>query len=187
VHLPAPVRKIFLDLAIFFNGFENTYTRVMRRDLAPLLLAAAIVPGAALPPPIGGAPDSATIVATPAAAAARPSALLLKLHYDMLCAQPGRGPVVVTFPRALRLPPRIARTAVQVDDKAAPSVTLHDRTATIALALNSNVICQSLVPGTLRVAFTRAARLGNPAHAGTYVIRAQVGTHSFVARLQIRR
>ena len=158
----------------------------MRRDLAPLLLAAAILPAAA-PPPIGGAPDSATIVASPAAAAARPSALLLKLHYDMLCAQPGRGPVYVTFPRAFRLPGRIARAAVRVDDNAPPSVVLHGRTATIGLALNSNVICQSLVPGTLRIAFTRAAKLGNPAHPGTYAFRAQVGTHSFVARLLIRR
>lgn len=157
----------------------------MRRLLAPLLIAAAIVPGAAAAPPIGGAPDSATIVASPAAAAARPSALLLKLHYDMLCAQPGRGPVYVTFPRALRLPARIARAAVRVDEKTAPSVTVHGRTATVGLALNSNVICQSLVPGTLRIAFTRAAKLGNPAHAGTYQIRAQVGMHSFVARLRI--
>jgi hypothetical protein len=113
--------------------------------------------------------------------------VLLKLHYGMLCAQPGRGPVTVTFPRALRLPARLGRSAVLVDGAAPPSVALHGRVATIGLSPVSGVICQSFVPGTLRVGFTRSAHIGNPAHAGTYDVRAAIGTHTFVARLHISR
>jgi hypothetical protein len=159
----------------------------MRRLLAPTLLAATIVSAAAAAPPIGVTADSATVAATPSTAAARPSALLLKLHYGMLCAQPGRGPVTVMFPRALRLPAHLPRSAVLVDGANPPSVELHGRVATIGLPPVSGVICQSFVPGTLRVGFTRSAHIGNPVQAGTYEVHAAIGTHTFVARLRIRR
>jgi len=158
----------------------------MRRILAPMILAATIVSAAAAAPPIGVGPDFATIAATPDRAAARPSAMLLKLHYGMLCAQPGRGPLTVTFPHALRLPARIAHSSVLLDGSAAPSVALHNRVATVGLPPVHGVICQSFVPGTLRVEFTRSAHIGNPVNAGTYNVHAAIGTHSFVARLQIR-
>jgi hypothetical protein len=38
----------------------------------------------------------------------------------------------------------------------------------------------------VRVAFSRAARLGNPAGAGTYVVRATRRADSFAARFVIR-
>jgi hypothetical protein len=159
----------------------------MRRFLAPLILAATVAPIGAAAPPIGVGADSATVAATPNTAAARPSAVLLRLHYGMLCAQPGRGPATVTFPRALRLPARLPRTAVVVDGKTPPSVELHGRVATIGLSPVSGVTCQSVVPGTLRVGFTRSAHIGNPVRAGTYDLHAAIGTHTFVARLRIRR
>jgi len=159
----------------------------MRRLLAPTFLAATIVSAAAAAPPIGVTSDSATVAATPNTAAARPSAVLLKLHYGMLCAQPGRGPVTVTLPRALRVPTHLLRSAVVVDGATPPSVELHGRVATIGLQPVGGVTCQSFVPGTLRVGFTRSARIGNPSHPGTYDIHAAIGTHTFVARLRIRR
>jgi len=152
-----------------------------------MILAATIVSAAAAAPPIGVEPDSATIAATPARAAARPISVLLKLHYGMLCAQPGRGPLTITFPRAVRLPARIAASGVLLDGAIAPSVALHGRVATVGLPPVHGVICQSFVPGTLRVEFMRSARIGNPIHAGTYEVHAAIGTHSFVARLQIRK
>ena len=95
--------------------------------------------------------------------------------------------MTVTFPGALRLPARIAPSGVRLDGTAPPSVVLHNRVATVGLPPVHGVICQSFVPGTLRVEFTRSAHIGNPVHAGTYNVRATIGTHSFVARLRIRR
>lgn len=149
-------------------------------------LGIAATPAAASPPILGGAEDSATITASPAFAAARPSALTLRLHYEMLCAQPGRGPVTVTFPQAVRLPPAISAAAVLVADKPAPAVRVDGRVVTIGLAPIPKVICQSFVPGTLKLRLTRAARIGNPVHAGRYLVRARVGSHAFAARLAIR-
>jgi hypothetical protein len=137
--------------------------------------------------PIEGTEDSATIAASPATPAARPAALTLRLHYEMLCAQPGRGPVIVTFPGALRVPAVIPAATVLVDGKAAYSLQVDAHVVTVGLAPIPRVICQSFVPGTLRIVFTRLARLGNPRRSGAYVVYARVGTHTFAAALRIRR
>jgi hypothetical protein len=49
------------------------------------------------------------------------------------------------------------------------------------------VICQSIGLGTLTLAFTPAARLGNPLTPGAYTVRARVGGRSFTAPLTIVR
>ena len=48
-------------------------------------------------------------------------------------------------------------------------------------------MCDAIGPGTLTVSFTRAARLGNPKAAGSYVLRATHGSDRFVGRLAITR
>ena len=160
----------------------------MRWLVALASLAGVIVPAAsAVPPPIDSTGDSATIVASPAVRGARPAALSLGLHYEMLCAQPGRGPVIVALPSALRIPAAFPTSAVLVNGKAAPAVRVTGHVVTVSLQPIDKFVCQSFVPGTLRIGFTRLARLGNPRHAGTYAVRARVGSHSFVARLVIRR
>jgi hypothetical protein len=161
--------------------------RTMRRLLVATGLVGAIAAPAAAAPPIVGSGDSAVAVASPATRAARPAALKLVLRYEMLCAQPGRGPVLVTLPAAFRVPATIKPAAVLVNGKAAPSLRVHRHVVSVGLPLNSNVICRSFVPGILWIGFTRSARLGNPARAGTYAIHATVGSHSLVARLAIHR
>jgi hypothetical protein len=42
-----------------------------------------------------------------------------------------------------------------------------------------------MAPGTIKVKFTRAAKLGNPRQAGRYTIRAAIGTQDFSARVSI--
>jgi hypothetical protein len=142
---------------------------------------------AAAAPPVEGTGDSAVAVASPASRAARPAALKLLLRYEMLCAQPGRGPVLVTLPAAFRVPAKIRPAAVLVNGKAAPSLRVNGHVVTVGLPLNSNVICRSFVPGVLWIDFTRAARLGNPPRSGIYAIHARIGSHSFVARLATHR
>jgi hypothetical protein len=158
----------------------------MRRLLLAAGLAGVIATPATAGPPIIGTGDSAVAIASPATPAARTSLKLL-LRYEMLCAQPGRGPVLVTMPAALRVPAKIRPTAVLVNGKAAPSVQVKGHTVTVGLPPNSNVICRSFVPGILWISFTSAASLRNPSRAGIYAIRARIGSHSFVARLAIHR
>jgi hypothetical protein len=158
----------------------------MRRLLLAAALAGVIATPAAAGPPIIGTGDWAVAIASPATPAAR-TALKLLLRYEMLCAQPGRGPVLVTMPAALRVPAKIRPTAVLVNGKAAPSVQVKGHTVTVGLPPNSNVICRSFVPGILWISFTSAASLRNPSRAGIYAIRARVGSHSFVARLAVHR
>jgi hypothetical protein len=158
----------------------------MRRLLLAAGLAGVIATPATAGPPIIGTGDSAVAIASPATPAARTSLKLL-LRYEMLCAQPGRGPVLVTMPAALRVPAKTRPTAVLVNGKAAPSVQVKGHTVTVGLPPNSNVICRSFVPGILWISFTSAASLRNPSRAGIYAIRARIGSHSFVARLAIHR
>ncbi len=159
----------------------------MRRLLALALFASAIAAPAAAAPPIGSTDDFATVAVSPTVPAARPAVLTLRLHYEMLCAQPGRGPVIVSFPRALRVPSAIPTETVLVDGKAAYSVQVVGHVVVIGLAPIPAVICQSFVPGTLKIVFRRSARLGNPMRSGAYVVHARVGTHAFAATLRIRR
>jgi hypothetical protein len=159
----------------------------MRRAAAIAILFGSLAVPAGATPPIGDTQDHATVLATPAKRAARPVVLTLRLHYEMLCAQPGRGPVVVTLPSGVRMPSTIRPASVVVGDKTPPSVEVDGHVVTIALAPNSNVICQSFVPGMLKIVFTKAARIGNPLRAGTYRVRARIGSHTFAARLAIAR
>jgi hypothetical protein len=160
--------------------------RLVRRLLAVAGVAGVMAAPAAGGPPIQDTSDSATVIAVPSVAGARPAVLRLSLHYEMLCAQPGKGPVIVTLPSALRVPSSIAASTVLLKDKAAPSVQVEGHVVTIGLEPNSNVICQSYVPSTLLISFTRSARLGNPLRSGHYLVRARVGSHSFSTRLIIR-
>ena len=152
----------------------------MRTALAAFALL--LVPAAAAPPPPFGT-QSSTAVADPARPGAR-AALTVTLHYPMTCGQPGRGPVVVTLPTDIRRP--IARTDILVAGKAPRSFGFSGRTVTIGLPKPPEVICQSIAQGTLRIRFTAAAGLANPARAGSYQLTARIGNRTFHPRLAIR-
>jgi hypothetical protein len=127
-----------------------------------------------------------TAVASPARAGARPIALTLKLHYEMICGRPGRGPLVVTLPRAMHVPAVVATRAVRLQGKPPASVRVGGRAITIGVPAPSGVSCYSITVGTLTATFTPAAGLGAPQAAGTYSVHAQIGSHTFAARLTIR-
>jgi hypothetical protein len=157
-------------------------------------LAAALATSVeAAPPPVKAPPQpplkagSATAVASPSTSGERPAALTLKLRYEMTCGQPGVGPVVVVLPATMLAPATIARAAVLVRGRPAPSLTVKGHVITIGLPRPPLVICQSIGLGTLTVAFTRAARLGNPMAPGAYTVRARVAGRTFTAALTIDR
>jgi hypothetical protein len=149
--------------------------------VAAAVLGAAVAPAAAQE----GPPPTATV--SPVRAGARPATLTLKLHYEMVCGNPGRGPLVVTLPHAMRVPARIPRAAVLLQGKLPPRVSVAGHVVTVGVPPPPAVTCLSITMGTLTTTFTRAALLGNPVRTGAYAVRARIGAHAFTARLAIGR
>jgi hypothetical protein len=142
--------------------------------------AAAAAAVASTPPP------SASVVLSTHRAAARPVGVTLLLRYGMQCAWPGKGPLQVLFPAALRVPAKIPPAAVLLDGKPAASVVRSGRRVLLALPPRPAVLCDVIAPGTLKVEFTRAATLGNPSAPGTYVLRVRKGSLALDAKIVIR-
>lgn len=119
-------------------------------------------------------------------AGARPVAVTLKVHYEMVCGQPGPGTAIITFPRAAFVPPRIDRSAVLVNGKPTPSVTVAGHAIAVAMPPRGpGVSCLVIGPGTLTLTLKPAVGLGNPRAAGTYVIGVRRETRSFRAFVKI--
>lgn len=119
-------------------------------------------------------------------AGARPVALTVKVHYEMVCGQPGPGRVVVTLPKAADVPAKIDSAAVLVNGNPTPSVSVSGHTVSIAMPLKRpGVSCMVVGPGLLTLTLTRAAGIGNPKSAGTYTIRVLRNALSFTTSVSI--
>src|ERR1700730_17768988 len=116
----------------------------------------------------------------------RPVTLTLRLSYQMRCGNPGPGSLVVSFPADERLPARIPASAVLLNGRTAPSVTRHGNNVTIPLPRRHGISCNVIGPGSVTVVFTAAARLGNPAQAGSYPLSARARNLLLRTTLQIR-
>ena len=165
----------------------NARVAVTGCALAAALSAAAAT--AANPPPVNpGGPNipAPSAALSSARAGARPVALTVKVHYEMVCGYPGRGSAVVSLPAAAFVPTRIVSSAVLVNGRPTPAVTVSGHDVSIALPRpEPGVTCMSIGPGTLTLTLTRAAGLGNPRAAGTYTIRVRRNTSSFGAKVTI--
>jgi hypothetical protein len=117
-------------------------------------------------------PAAASVTLSTSTAGARPVALTLQLRYEMQCAHPGPGPLVITFPAAERLPPQLAAADVLVNGHAATQVERSGRAVSVALPIEHGPLCDVIAPAVLKVVFTRGAALGNPSTAGTYTLTA---------------
>jgi hypothetical protein len=119
---------------------------------------------------------------------ARPVAVALTLHYEMQCNWPGPGSLTIRFPAAMAVPARIAPASVLVGHKVASAVSVSSGdTVTVALPPRPQIMCDLIGPGTLTVSFSRAARLGNPKAAGSYLVRATRPSVSASGRIVIAR
>jgi hypothetical protein len=116
-----------------------------------------------------------TIAAVFATASLAGGTLSLNLHYEMVCGQPGRGPVVVRLPAAFRL----SRLQVRARGEARP-FTVAGRTVTINLAKPPQITCMSIAEAALPI---RIAGIHAP--AGTYAVRAVVNANTFTATLHV--
>jgi hypothetical protein len=80
------------------------------------------------------------------------------------------GSLVITFPRAMRVPRTIDAAAVLIGTTAARSVTVAGRVVTIGLPVPRGVLCDSISNGVVKITFSRAAGLGNPKAHGAYTL-----------------
>jgi hypothetical protein len=128
-----------------------------------------------------------SIAVSPAHAGARPVVLTLRLRYEMQCGWPGKGSLEIHFPAGM-LPAKLAAGSVLVNGKGTSVARSRAATDEIALALppRPQIMCDSIGPGTLTVLFTRAARIGNPKAAGSYLLRATHAADRFTGKLSIR-
>jgi len=126
-----------------------------------------------------------TVTASPRSAGAHGVRLTLTLHYEMQCSYPGAGPLVVTFPAALKLPKQFAAGAVTLGGKQV-AANVDGRQVTVTIAPHTGKLCDVMGPGSLTLAFTRAAKLANPARAGSYRFTATHAKRAFTARLAIK-
>jgi hypothetical protein len=124
-------------------------------------------------------------VATPSTAGAKPARLKVSLTLELQCAKPGPAAIVVSLPGAWHVPKTVARTAVWVDGSHPKALTVSGHTLTLAPVAPTGT-CTVIAPGTIRVKFTRAAKLGNPGKAGRYTVHASIGTQTFSAPVSIK-
>jgi len=124
-------------------------------------------------------------VATPSAAGAKPARLKVSLSLELHCAKPGPAAIVISLPRAWRVPKTVAQPAVWIDTSHPKAVTVSGHTLTLEPVAPTGT-CNVIAPGTITVKFTRAAKLGNPRKAGRYTVRASIGQQDFSARVSIK-
>lgn len=125
-----------------------------------------------------------TVTASPRAARAHAVRLVVTLRYEMQCGYPGKGPLVVTFPAAMKLPHRFTARAVKLAGKPI-AAKVEGRHVTVTIPPHKGVLCNLIAPGSLTLTFTHAARLANPARAGSYRFRAKHAGRLFTAKLRI--
>jgi hypothetical protein len=103
----------------------------------------------------------------------------------MRCGYPGAGPLVVTFPSALKLPGRFASGGVRLAGKPI-AAEVDGRKVTVTVPPHKGVLCNILRPGSLTLTFLRSAKLANPSRSGSYRLRATHAGHAFTAKLVIK-
>ena len=119
-------------------------------------------------------------------AGAKPVALTVKVHYEMVCGEPGLGKAVVTLPAAAAVPRAIDAASILVNGKPSRFVSVSGHDVAIGMPLKRHgVSCMSIGPGTLTLTLTRAAGIGNPATAGTYTIHVHRNALAFTASVAI--
>lgn len=162
---------------------------------AGIVLAAAAI--AAPPQPIGPPETTATTTTVPPIAqpltvslsstrpGVRPVVLMLKLHTELICGQPGPAPLIVKLPAAASVPASLARTAVVVDARAARAIAVRGHTVTVTPPRHEGLLCDIVAPGTVTLRFTKRARIGNPGSPGTYAVSLQRGRAHYQASFRI--
>lgn len=152
---------------------------------AAVLFLAGLVPvpsagAGSVPRPIGA---SIAVAASPHTARAHVR-LTLTLRYPMRCGYPGSGPLVVTFPSAMKLPKHFASNAIRSAGEPL-AAKVAGRKVTVTIPPPKGTLCNVITSGSFSVTFTRAAKLVNPAQAGSYRFTAAHARRHFTAKLTV--
>jgi hypothetical protein len=163
---------------------EQGYNRdVLRTVLAAAAVFLVVVPISSAVSP--GEPAGITLSTTKAGA--RPVVVTVRLRFDMVCGQPGAGPIVIRFPRQETMPTTIAPAAVLVNGKPAARAGVSGPALTVVPSTPQGVQCNVITRGAVAIVLDRAARLGNPVAAGRYTVAMKRGLKTFTAGFEIRR
>lgn len=129
-------------------------------------------------------PQSMTLTASSHEASAQRVRLAVTLSYQMQCNYPGAGPLVITFPKAVKLPKHLASGAVTLAGKPIAAV-VSGRQVTVTIKPHDGALCGIVGPGLLKLVFTPKAKLANPSRTGSYRFSATHAPHTFAAKLHI--
>ena len=151
--------------------------------LASLLVAVPLAGAGSRRPPTFI--PSMTVTASPNTAGAHAARLTVILRYEMQCDYPGAGPLVVTFPSALKLPEEFGDGTVRLGGQAI-AATVDGRQVTVTIPPRKGVLCDVMALGSVTLTFTRAGKLATPTHAGFYRFTATHRAHTFTAKLAIK-
>lgn len=172
----------------------------MRRAAAAVaaLLASGSAAALAAPPsPIGpptvgggtggsGSTAPATIAVSPATPA-EPATVKLTVRHAFQCGRPRPATIALTFPAAERVPRSISTRAVRLSSGLVKHVGVSGKTVSVAVAAapHKGVTCMSMFVGRLTLTFGAAAKLGNPASAGTYAVAVRDGRARYTTSFRV--
>jgi hypothetical protein len=158
------------------------------RTVGIVVCGAVLATGAAaIAAPLGAeGSDWAAVRLSNVHAGVRPVALVISLRTELQCGKLRPGTLAVAFPAAARLPKTIPASAVTVGGEHPGSVKLAARTLSITIPPPAGVMCDSIAPGTAKILVSRAARVGNPAAAGSYKLGVHYRTAALTAKFTIK-
>jgi len=110
--------------------------------------------------------------------------IAVTLRYRMQCNYPGAGPLVVSFPKALKPPKKLAAGAVRIAGKPI-AATVDGRQVTVTIPSPTGTLCGVVGPGLVKLVFTPKAHLSNPSRPGSYRFTATHAPRTFAAKLHI--
>jgi hypothetical protein len=104
------------------------------------------------------------------------TALTVVMSYEMQCGSPGAGPVLLTLPHGMSVPPSLGPSSVLVNGAPAVSVKVHGSLLTVGIPQRTGgIICDVIGPGKLTVVIPKTTGLRNPKTKGTYPFHVVIG------------
>jgi hypothetical protein len=173
------VKAVAVTIALLFGGVAAA-SATTSPPLPPIPISPVDQPSLSEPA------QGASVLLSNSRAGARPVTTTLVLSYQMQCGNPGPGSLRVSFPAAEQLPTQIPASAVLLNGRIAPSVNRRGNDVTITLPRPRGISCTVIAPSRVKVVFTTAARLGNPARAGSYPLSVRTRNVLLRATLVVR-
>jgi hypothetical protein len=151
-----------------------------------VLVALAVAGGAVAGVGFQSPNHEATVTLSSATAGASNVALTVQMPTVLQCGRPTGGDVVLTLPRAARVPHAIAASTVRVNGVLPSKVAVTGHAVTVGLPVHKGITCFALIDGTMKLTVAPSAAFGNPASAGTYAIGIRQGKTAYVVPVTIK-